>query len=388
VGEVLLACCNRTPEKIAQISDDNGKIFTYRDLKLATIRVCENLKKNGYQRGDIVMVIARNGHNLAPVIFGCLLLGAPVNPMDPTFGKDDLCHMIAITKPKLLFCDPGCVDLARESLVACNVPAEIITFEQKIPGLRSVDELVAEPVDDEDNYSIMPSLSPAYKQPAIIFCSSGTTGKSKAVIISQALLLSKCNELVNITENDVTLCFSSIYWLSGLIWMIYSALNNTTRVTTIESFRADLVLRIIKQYKITTIMTPPSLISSLVHYPGLASADLSSLKTYLCGGSMVSTLLLDKLQPYLPNCKIIVGYGMTELSGVIAINYPKCKAGSVGHLMGHIEAKIVNEDGAQVGPDESGEIMVRSLYYFMVRQSNFQFGTKNVFSLRSLFRVT
>jgi 4-coumarate--CoA ligase len=179
-------------------------------------------------------------------------------------------------------------------------------------------------------------------------------------------MLAKSLEILNTQQDDILLCFSSIYWLSGLLLMSFGTLSNTTRIITNETVTPELALRILGQYKVTIFFSPPSQLSSIVHCSKIETTDLTHLKTYMCGGSMVSTVLQEKIKKYIPNGKVMVGYGMTEISGIVSANYPKQRFGSVGGLTGGVEVKIINENNVQLGTGESGEIWLRSLYYFSV----------------------
>jgi 4-coumarate--CoA ligase len=69
-----------------------------------------------------------------------------------TFEKDDLAHMMAITKPRLIFCDASRVAVAKEAITEVQIKTEIITFEEKLQGIRFVEELLSEAVEDEEFY--------------------------------------------------------------------------------------------------------------------------------------------------------------------------------------------------------------------------------------------
>ena len=144
LGELIIEVLRQTPEKVTQISVDSNTKLTCAEQRLRSIRVAQNLTKLGYKEGDVISIVARNGENLAAICFGCFLIAAPINTLDPTFGKDDLSHMLGTTKPKLIFCDPENVEVIKEACEIHKLVPEIVLFEKKIEGYRFVDELLVE----------------------------------------------------------------------------------------------------------------------------------------------------------------------------------------------------------------------------------------------------
>lgn len=61
--------------------------MTNEEIRMKTIQVADNLKRYGIIEGDVISIIARNSEFLAPVVFGCLVIGTPINPIDPQFNK-------------------------------------------------------------------------------------------------------------------------------------------------------------------------------------------------------------------------------------------------------------------------------------------------------------
>lgn len=113
-------------------------------MRLKSIRAAQNILKLGYKEGDMIGVIAKNSHNLAPIVFAALSIGCPVNTLDPTFECSDIIHMFSITKPKLVFCDEDNLDRVRESLSSINLTPRIYIFDKVNKDFHSVDDLLVE----------------------------------------------------------------------------------------------------------------------------------------------------------------------------------------------------------------------------------------------------
>lgn len=64
-------------------------MLTNHEIRMKTILVSQNLLKIGVKAGDVVAVIVQNHHYVAPVIFACLTILAPVNTLDASFNPSN-----------------------------------------------------------------------------------------------------------------------------------------------------------------------------------------------------------------------------------------------------------------------------------------------------------
>lgn len=77
-------------------------------------------------------------------MFAAYCLGCPYNALALSFAKDEVKHMLGITKPCLVFCDVEVYDKMVECLAECELDAKIITMNGKITTGDHVDELFVE----------------------------------------------------------------------------------------------------------------------------------------------------------------------------------------------------------------------------------------------------
>lgn len=166
-------------------------------------------------------------------------------------------------------------------------------------------------------------------------------------------------------RDDVMLCFSSLYWLSGFGTLISTTIRGATRIITTESFSPELFLYIVEKYKVTVALSAPSYVAVLLQSDRLNQSSLSSIKKYLCGGSFVAKELCEELNKYLINGSIQVGYGMTEISGLLSLNDSRKHYKSVGKLAANSKVKLIDDNGIRVGVNETGEICCKPLYPFL-----------------------
>lgn len=199
LGEKLLNALNKTPERVIQINHEEKTELLCKDLKISSIRVAQNLEKLGIKSDDIVGFNCKNSHHVNSLVYGCVLIGAPINPLHVSFTKDGIMQMFGQTKPKIVICDSEVYELTKEALSELENDAKIFTLLKKIPGVAFVDELLAA-TGIEDDF-VPPKFDlPADKKLLGILCSSGTTGTP---VIMTKLSLVSCYDSLNFTERSL-----------------------------------------------------------------------------------------------------------------------------------------------------------------------------------------
>lgn len=176
-GEIVLKKLNENPSRVLQVSADDNRQLTCEELRVKSIRLAQNLTALGIKSSDVVGIICRHTHEVTIALYGCILIGAPVNPSDLSFTKNDIKHMFEQTKPKLVICDSDQVSKVREALSELRNDAKVysISYGESSEDFLSFNELI-EPTGSEDNF-IAPKFDERADEKVLsILCSSGTTG--------------------------------------------------------------------------------------------------------------------------------------------------------------------------------------------------------------------
>jgi long-subunit acyl-CoA synthetase (AMP-forming) len=125
------------------------------------------------------------------------------------------------------------------------------------------------------------------------------------------------------------------------------------------------LLKAIHELKVSYLLLVPPVAVLLIKSRQLAlTYDLGSVKFLLCGaaplGSETSTQLEKLFQG--SGARVRQGYGMTESTMAVTLFAPDefdPTHEGVGYLVANMEAKVINDDGNEVGYDEEGEAVVR-----------------------------
>lgn len=148
--------------------------------------------------------------------------------------------------------------------------------------------------------------------------------------------------------------------------LVRGTLIGATRIITTEAFSPELQIRLIEQYQVTHILTSPHQTVLMMKSNRFNTADFSSLKYYLMGGSRILCHIKEQMNRCLPNGSVHCAYGMTETAGEISIDDPIVHdKDTVGRLKGGYCVKIIDEHGNRCGVNEDGEICIKTSYKFL-----------------------
>ncbi|XP_065091266.1 probable 4-coumarate--CoA ligase 1 [Ochlerotatus camptorhynchus] len=358
LGQLILNVLERNPTMVAQVCVESGVKLSCEEIRLRSIRAAQNLTKLGCKQGDMVGFAVRNRENVAPLVYGCFLIGAPVNCVDPDFTAADMAHMFRISKPVLVVADEDNVETVKAGCQDAGISPKFVVMDRA----SGEDDLSGWDVVKEtgmEHYYFPLYLGDSEKLIAAVVCSSGTTGMPKGVCLSHANLIHQSALICNIHLFKTAFSFSSLYWVSGFYQLIQGPFNNSTRYISTRRFSPEAFFEIVEKYALTHVFCPPALIAMILQSPRLKQVDLSSIKSFYSGGGVFTPGLRKSLQKWLPSCRIGVGYGTSEIGYVAADAFGPIREGSVGQLAPNIEAKVLDDNGNSMGVNEKGVLWFR-----------------------------
>ncbi|XP_073843612.1 uncharacterized protein [Musca autumnalis] len=358
IASLALKKMLENPEHIGQVCYQSGNELTNLEIAKRTVQVAKHFsEKLHLQQCDMIGLCASNTDYVAPMVFGALAAGLCISTLDPSFDKAGIKHVYSLTKPRLMFCDGSIYERVREAFNECGLAStKIYTMSKHLEGVPSIMEFFEDGVEDPRDFRV-PPLKNGINQTAFIICTSGTTGLPKGVCVSHATYL--CNGLtLDSFQNSRLLCFSTLYWISGLFALIHGTIGGAKRIISEQPFNVDDFFDIVERYKVNMTVGPPSQIALALSSDTIARRDLSSLQACILAGSPVLYSLTEKFRKYAVNAYCLVAYGSSETSGISAGQ--SLPNNSVGALCPNIEIKIVDDNGKRLGPNESGELCVRS----------------------------
>ncbi|KAI9121981.1 hypothetical protein K1719_006670 [Acacia pycnantha] len=368
LASFLFKSTSSLSNSLALVDFDSGESLTFHQLKIHVTRLARSLSRLGINKGDVVLIFAPNSSHYLVCFLAVAAVGAIVTTCNPVYTVFELSKQVEDSNPKLAIT----VTELLEKIKPSNLPSILLDPSDAVKLSNSSGSKIwyyADLIRTSNASSDLPENNVTQSDVAALLYSSGTTGKSKGVILTHRNFISA--SLAGTSDqdqygegNNVFLCFLPMYHVFGLSIVTYSQLRRGNTVVSMKRFDLEKALMAVEKFKVTYLYVVPPVMIELVKRRGvLRKYDLSSLKQLAGGAAPLGKDVMQECARLLPQVEIIQGYGMTEACGVISLENAKegCSlSGSTGSLLPGFESRIINLDTSKpLPPNQSGEIWLR-----------------------------
>ena len=360
-------------DRVALVDAKTGAQLTYRDLVIRVDAFAGALADRGIGVGDVVGLLAPNSSAFAVAFHGILRAGATATTINALFTAKDIAKQLTDAHAKMLITVSPLRSQAIEGAAHAGLsPAEVVILDgdgEAVDGHPNADDLLASGAD-----APTVSFDPATHLAALPY-SSGTTGNPKGVMLTHRNLV--CNvaqirPVQGVREHDSILAVLPFFHIYGMTVLLNAALHARARLVIMPSFDLTEFVANIAEYRCTIAFIAPPVAVALAKHPMVGEYDLSSLNVVMSGAAPLDSELGHAVAERL-GCRIVQGYGMSELSPVshcIPFDGGGTSIGvvapldSVGWTLPNAVSKIVDpETGAEIGIPESGKSATGELWF-------------------------
>ena len=218
--------------------------------------------------------------------------------------------------------------------------------------------IVAAPLGESSHAISGPPLAPRALEAAVLLYTSGTTGRPKAVALSETNLLANiegCRVAGEFTGDDVMLAILPLFHAFGLTVTLLLPLVLGGKVVLEDRFVPRTSLQSVAAHRVTAMIGVPSQFRLLAKEPG--TVDAASLRLCIAGAERLGDHVGEAFQQRFAR-PLLQGYGATEASPVVAFNLPRQnRPGSVGLPLHNLRVTI-REGLRELPRGEHGEVCV------------------------------
>jgi acyl-CoA synthetase (AMP-forming)/AMP-acid ligase II len=334
--------------------------LTYGGLREHVERSMTSLNQFGIGRNDRVALVLPNGTEMATA-FVAVAAGTTSAPLNPAYRADEFEFYLSDLKAKALIVERGSASPALGVAAKLKIPVIEIVRANTDPA--GVFELV--PVD---NSKTTAAPHGGYAKPddvALVLHTSGTTSRPKIVPLSQRNVCASAGhirDILSLTPADRGLSIMPLFHIHGLIGSVLSTLCAGGSVFCTPGFNALKFFAMMDEAKPTWYTAVPTMHQAILARAAnnrevIARYPLRFIRS--SSSSLPPQVLAELEQAF--NAPVLESYGMTEASHQMTSNPlpPRPhKPGTVGVAAGP-EVGIMSEDGKLLGPNTTGEIVIR-----------------------------
>ena len=339
----VLSFARSQPEALALADLESGGRWTYAGLDRAADGVAAWLAARlGPASGQRVAVLARNCAETMVLHLGTVRAGAVFVPFNWRLTLAELSALVADAGPALLFHDGDFAGTAAQLGVETISLAALETMEGRPPR---------------------DSKRP-WDQPATLLYTSGTSGRPKGVILTEQNAFFGCVNFLlgnDVGRDSVFLCDMPLFHTAGLFAAARVPLLGGGTVLVSRGFEPAKTLDRLSDpaLAVTHYFSVPQMAQVLWQQPGFDPAKLRHIRYWATGGAPNPAAQIER---YLnAGINMSNGFGMSETGS----NYGTpmgdkakviAKQGSCGLPYAFIETRIVDEQGEDLPPGETGEV--------------------------------
>lgn len=388
IPEILLQTVERVPDREAVAFLKDGVRKTFAQFQEDVDQAAAGLLAIGLKKGDrlgmwgpnvyewvlfqfatakagIILVSVNPAYQVREVEYALRKVACNAIVCPTQFATQKYCGMLRDICPELDNCAPG-------GLKSKRLPDlhSVIVLDSRQPGMYHFDDIMqaGDSKHKQELQDIQKTLS--FSDPINIQFTSGTTGAPKGATLSHHNII---NDAYYVGRRfgyhwkphpriclpvPMYHCFGSV---GGGMCM---AVHGTSLVFPSPGYNSKANLAAMESERCTIIYGTPTMYVDMVNQPDIDKYDLSSVEAGIVAGSPCPPDLIKKVISVMGVKGITIGYGTTENSPVTFCGSPfdniERKSETVGYIIDHIEAKIVNPSTGHMVPlGEMGEVMIR-----------------------------
>jgi acyl-CoA synthetase (AMP-forming)/AMP-acid ligase II len=342
----------RFPQKPFIIFKDRP--ITYQEAAEKVNKLANALHKEGITKGDKVAIYLPNSPEYIVSYLAVFSIGAACIPLDTRLTDEELIGILNHS----------------EAAIFISKPLRELSFAElvkQVPGLKNIikcwnngqgrflnfAQIMQEDFSQELNVKI------EEENLALLYYTSGTTGRSKAVMSNYRSLdnAPQTIKFFGVELGGVEICALPLSHIGGFIY-IQLALEFVMTLVLMERFIPLEFLKSVEKHRASWFHLVPAMFTALLQLKEFEKFDLSSIKGVDVFGAPSHPSLIQRFGQCCPNARLWHGWGMTETAAPNTVTDQEHIA-SVGKAPPWFEVRIFDNNDQELPLGEVGEIVCR-----------------------------
>jgi long-chain acyl-CoA synthetase len=364
--------------------------YTYAEIDARVRSLAHHLRDvHGVGSGDRVAIAMRNYPEWVIGYWAVLSTGAAVVGMNAWWTGAEMQYALDDSRPKVLIADGERVERVLPLLdeLRATAPLHLITtrYDGPLPdGADRWDDVVR----PEDAPAGLPDAEIDPDDDATVFYTSGTTGFPKGAQLTHRGCVHNLMHIIFMGQvaaaaaasaqaasgeapppapaepaaPPVIMAPTPLFHVTANNCLLHPATIGGGTIVLTYKWDPGRALELIEREKVTNFSGVPTMSRELLTHPDWATRDTSSMAAMGGGGAPVPPDLVGKIDTALKSGAPSTGYGLTETCGILTGNAGTtylAKPASAGPIVPTVEARVVDEDGAELPAGEPGRLLVR-----------------------------
>jgi long-chain acyl-CoA synthetase len=363
VWDLFTASVARTPDAEALVCE--GVRLSYAQVDAAVARLAAGFAALGLQAGERVVLFIDNRPEFITVWLALQRLGVITVPVGVREQRPGLAYITRQCGATAIVADAALADRLPDSTEAPELRLRISVGDA--PGCLALAKLAAL---DATAAASPPAVPASDSEIAVILYTSGTTGHPKgatlthANIVHSVLHYQACLKLVIAGDNSpgerAVLAVPASH-VTGLVAIIATMLHVGGTIVVVPAFKAETFIALLADERISQTMMVPAMYKLCLLHHHFASAQLDTWRIGGYGGAPMPVATIDALNDRLPGLTLINAYGATETTSPVTLmpmGRTREHADTVGVALPAADIRVMDDDGVEVAPGETGELWI------------------------------
>ena len=369
-----------------------GVTHTYGDVDKASLAIAAWLQAQGIPKGSVVALMMPNVPQYLPTMIGILRAGYVCTPINPLYTGRELRHQLNDSGAQVIFVVDNFAQALEQVIEETDIKRIVLSKMGDMMGLkgilvntviRQVKRLVPKYNLNDPKYNVtkfpdvlkkgknLPFQAPktSLQQKAILQYTGGTTGLSKGAVLTQRNVVAAAMQseawfrpvTSEINEVYINMVMAlPLYHIFAFMLSLLGMRSGYTFILVPNPRDMPGFIKTLSKQPFHIFPAVNTLFKGLLDQPNFKDLDFSSLRLSQAGG-MAATEQTAARWLEVTGCPMVEGWGMTECVAVGTNNIVTDRKfnGTIGTPGPSVDIIIIDENGKQVGLNQSGEMCIK-----------------------------